>query len=296
MRRKYFALTTILAIFSFAQISYANCIEKDDLPVCVYSNDTEKDCNNKLAKGAISAAYNRLSEPVQKLFCTVKEVQVHENLNSWSLAEYDWANETIYIDQSIILNPFSLDTYYLIADEMNFERNDARAVYTWSNDIAAEDFAYSNDSGIYFLIVHELGHHLENIGVIGNPFHCVANNQTPRSKKIVEISNNCVGKVCDPVPASNAREFYSWLNNSSFVSIYSIYSPKEDFAETFMSYEIEVEMGIHHSIDQNSIPIFSTNSSSYKSAKEKKFDIVKEYLDKFGSGEYPHLNELHCPK
>lgn len=257
MRRKYFALTTILAIFSFAQISYANCIEKDDLPVCMYSNDTEKDCDNNLAIGAISAAYNRLSEPVQKLFCTVKEV--HENLDSWSLAQYDWTASTIYLDMSALSEPFSLAIQNVFIDQQNFEFDERRTVYTWSDDEATGDFAYSDESGLFSIIVHELGHYLENIAGVGYPFHCAASEQTQRSSQYFGLASNCVEHRCQVFSSSLAREYYPWLNQSSYVSTYATYNPAEDFAETFKSYNFEHIHGVHFQVEKYYNPIFPQN-------------------------------------
>jgi len=260
-----------------------SCFEQFSYSICVEMKDGQKACGpkhvgNDFFIGKLREVFQHSSPVSQKLFCSLSEISVVDELVG-AAGRYTAETETVELLKALFQDDTSIELLQIIGVYTYFEDDDNRYQMISAEQLADWEFIWMPTGELFYVVTHELGHHLASKHTLGSGFSCIYSPDggniyaAPFGQEIREIIN--IGG--DVLPSDTAVSFYTWLNSSQFVSPYSIQSDDEDFAETFAYYEIFDQTTAFSQIVADGRELFSTRSSGYTESKAQKFAVL-EYL------------------
>lgn len=279
--------------FSMPSISFAapNCLKEFTQRVCLSGKDGKQICGPEYVEvrpyiAALAEVSDFMDHDVVSLLCTLEKLEISTDL-SGSVGLYNKNTKIVEIDERMFTGHHLLEEYFAGGYSRYFERADDVKYVVRGYTKRDRNIVNSSLGGLYWVLVHELGHHLENMFLLGGGFDCL-NNQPMNNRFAAPYATEIDAILVDDkskIDGKSIVSFNSWLNKSGFVSPYSIWNDAEDFAETFTFYFLSHRNAIDLSVVADQATEFSSRSAAFVEGKKLKFETIDYLLDHFVLGD-----------
>lgn len=263
-----------------------DCFDEFSKSICVVDDDGAKLCGREHASNLayiekIHSVFDYSLPISRKLMCSLNEIRIVDELQNAD-GRYSHADSSISLASRILDEDFWIEDSIYFQAVIFVEDDEDRRYFARPYSHADSYLATSDVGELFVIMTHELGHHLEEIATLGNGFLCAYKDEPVSqysSEYALQIKRTINLAGDENIPASSAEAFYDWLDDSPFVSPYALRNTAEDFAETFLYYELFEKTTIALEIELSGHKIFSTRSDSYKKAKARKFADLQRMID-----------------
>ncbi len=171
----------------------------------------------------------------------------------------------------------------LILEESTIEIHPESEVFISAEQLQDRKLLTISEGRLYWVLTHELGHHLDKIVTLDTSFSCLNNDSGGNrfaAPYFFDVLENFDGSGA-LLPANAMPELYAWLNQNAFVSMYALTGDYEDFAETFAYYILFHKASAFMQFKVGGKEVYSTRSSAFTESKAKKFATLEYLIDAY---------------
>lgn len=210
---------------------------------------------------------------VQKLTCTLKSLKIVDRTDP-AYGRYFSSSETI----ELVHDLFKEESH----DEQTAQSSGISSRYSFDHaDLDGLD--YEGTPRQFMSFMHELGHHFQQKFIFGDPLSCVhfRNGRQNGLTKWERTIRAWRYQNSHPIAPSERNEFYRWLEQSPYVSTYSIIRTTEEYAEAFTYYVAVTHLGMRYQIFDDDTSIFDTGSPTFVASKKEGQHIIGTLLNAY---------------
>ena len=250
-----------------AQIGAALCVVTSRFEPAGNSMSRGCDADDTKYRAFFEAVYDRLPQPLQKMFCSVDAIYVEPGLESIAYAGMRGGSAVMGFRKSVIDEGLDLSTVLSWKEQLPFGgvhdsydlAPDLPKLMTHSNDKPLNDLAY-------YVLVHEFGHLFDFANHLNTQcFPGAACRPEPGSWTAISWQNTnrpkadsdfperhricyyqCGGHV---LPKSAIASVYQNLSQTNFITLYASTNVYDDLAESLAFYYLEKEGDFSFGLD-----------------------------------------------
>lgn len=282
-----FAILSTVLLSTAVLADDESCFEQFKSSICSLNENGEKLCGEQHAQNQpyiekLGTVFELMPPISQKLMCSLSSLSVVDDLDRQA-GRYDSDSKSVkllsdvFFDESLIED--AVYGRYLIYFDENPD-----LYFEWRGYKSSDRALMNSRLGeLFWVLTHELGHHIEEVMSIGSAFVCLYDkpSMNPFSSPFATEIKSRLELETEKLPGSDAPLFYSWLNGSGFVSPYSLRNDSEDFAEAFTYYVIIHSTSVYFAVFENSKTLLDSRSSAFTESKAKKFATLEYLIDAY---------------
>ncbi|GLQ16745.1 hypothetical protein GCM10007879_09940 [Maritalea porphyrae] len=286
-RRMAFAILSSVLLSTAILADDESCFEQFKSSICSLNENGEKLCGEQHAQNQpyiekLGTVFELMPPISQKLMCSLSGIEIVDDMGNADGRYFDETRSVRVIKDVFEPNKGIYQTL-LIYEESTIEIHSESEVLISAEQLKDRKLLTIPEGRLYWVLTHEIGHHLDEIATFDTSFSCLNNDSGGNrfgAPYFYDVLENFDGSGA-LIPAKAMPELYEWLNQNAFVSMYALTGDYEDFAETFAYYILFHKTSAFLQFKVDGKEVYSTRSSAFTESKAKKFATLEYLIDAY---------------